>query len=129
MTKKWKPIEIANALKGLCGVTEREEKYCDANAETKFPAGVAIAIAKNRRALEHEFNVLAELEKKNKSVASRKGEKLEKLPEQIELMRSEIEVEISVVPLSELEKGKGLTSEDFYDLFFMTDNSKEGKTC
>lgn len=127
MTKTMKPMEIANALNQLGKVTEREKKYCDAMAKTKFSTGVAIAIARNKKKLEHEFKMVADIEERNKDIAKKRKVELQTLPEQMELMKSEIEVEIATISLSELEKGNDLISEDFYDLFFMTEEGEEGK--
>lgn len=131
MTKrmKMKPAVILDALHRLNKVAEREGKYCDANAGIKFTPQAAIAIAKNRKELEREIEIVAEVEERNREMAKKQKSDLKNLPEQKELMRSELDITLMMVSLSELEKCKDLTSEDFYDLMFMTEEGGEEKSC
>lgn len=123
-TIKMKPQDIVNAIEGLGRVIKAEDKFCEAKAEAKFSPKIALAIAKNRKVLEGELQLIRELQEKHEAIAEKTGKELKDLPEQVELMRSEMDVEIYSIPESLLDECRELTSADYYGLMFMTDETE-----
>ena len=123
MKTTMKPQEIANRMEGICRITESEDKFREAKSEAKFPPKVAMAIAKNRKILEDEFRFIQEQQKKNEEIAEQKNIELKDVPEQMELLRSDIEIEIHTISADDLNKCKEMTSADYYDLMFMVEQN------
>lgn len=119
MEIKMKPQEIVNCLEGLLKVIELEEKYCEINATAKFPPSIAIAIAKNKKALEEEVTIIQEQQQKNQMIAENSGKELKDVQEQKDLLQTELTLEIYDVSENDLLKSKDLSSSDFCNLLFM----------
>lgn len=116
---KMKPMELVSLLRQINEVMEREEAYIASAGEGKFTPQVAIAMAKNKRKLEEEIQMIAGIEEKNKKLAESKGVALEKLKEQRDFMETELDVDLTLVTEGDISRCSGLTSKDFYVLLFM----------
>lgn len=120
-----KPMVLVSLLRQINETMEREEAYITSVGEGKFTPRVAIAMAKNKRKLEEEVQVIAEIEEKNKKLAESKGIPLEELKEQREFMEAELDVDLETVTEGDISGCDGLTSKDFYVLLFMTEEKEE----
>lgn len=119
MEIKMKPQEIVNTLGGLLKVIRSEEEYCKEKAAAKFPPLIAMAIAKNVKALEGEVALIQEQQQKNQSIAERREIDLKDVQEQKDLLQTEMVIEIHEVSESDLLESKDLSSSDFCNLLFM----------
>ncbi len=119
MKIKMKPQEIVSNLEGMLKVIRSEEEYCKEKAAAKFPPLVAMAIAKNVKALEGEVTIIQEQQQKNQSIAEKRKIDLKDVQEQKDLLQTEISVEIHEVSEDGLLKSKDLSSSDFCNLLFM----------
>lgn len=122
---KMKPMELVSLLRQINEAMEREESYIASAGEGKFTPQVAIAMAKNKRKLEEEVQMIAGIEEKNKKLAETKDIPLEELKEQRDFMDTELDVDLTTVTEGDISGCSGLTSKDFYVLLFMTEEKEE----
>lgn len=120
MKQKMKVFELASKSRELDALIKRELDYVEKCGGVKFPPKISIAIAKNAKAFAEELKVICEQENKNEQLAEKKGVKLSELPEQKELLNTDVELEICTIKAADVEASQ-VTAADVLALMFMTE--------
>ncbi len=120
MKQKMKVIDLAERIKNLNDLIQREVDYVEKCDGVKFHPKVSIAIAKNAKALADELKLIIEQQSKNEQLAEKKGVELAKLPEQKELLNTDVELDICTIKAADVEDSQ-VTAADVLALMFMTE--------